>query len=321
MENIALPFLLLALTVTSQGAAIVPASLENGTVGSYKSYKCIAGTVEKPNAVMDCLPVLAEMRGESAQPHNYPYQLWQNSPRGCFVTATRSGSQGAVIVVPEVPADLVFLLFRCYQSNRGVPSSSAIIDVGGRLGYVIRLVPSTQSAEGQFVNDSASLSPTIGGSSNAITGAETAKGALQNRAPVNCASKSPRPAGAFTDCLAAMLKIVNEPGSGIPMTWDSPSDTRDWHADNCVITISPNTRPRDLKFEDVFTERSLINEIFWIMGKCFAGVEQEKGYDWGEVSVGSLRRWKITVSWGTPPRSSWIVPVENSTVTTVDNTQ
>lgn len=320
MRKIALPFWLLALTVTSQGAAIVPRTLENGTLGVYKGYKCAAGTVGKPNAVIDCLSVLAGMRGESAQPRNYLYQLWQDGPQGCVVTATKSGSH-AVIIVPEVPAELVFLLFRCFQSDRSVPSTSAIIEVGGSLGYIVRLVPPTPSAQGQFVNDSTSLSPTFGDSSDAVAGAETTKGALQSRAPVKCASKSPRPAGAFTDCLAAMLKIVNEPGSRIPMSWDSPSDTRDWHADNCVITISPNTYPRGGKIEDVFTERSLINEIFWIMGKCFAGVEQEEGFDWGEMSVGLLRRWKVTVSWGTPSRRIWVVPVKNSTVATADNTQ
>lgn len=314
MAVTALPFLLLALTFTSHGAAIVPASLENEAIRPYNDYKCVGGAVQKPNAVIDCLPTLAEMRGESAQPHDYYYQIWRDSPHGCSVTATRLGLQPTVLVVPEVPAELIFLLFRCFLSDRAVWSSSASIMSGYRQGYAIQLIPPAPSAEGQSANT------TFGLSSNAAEGAETSKIALQIRAPVRCATKSSRRAGAFSDCLGTMLKILNEPGSGIPMSWDTPSDTREWRTDNCIIVVSPNTNQRSVSLRDVFTERSLIPDIFWIMGKCFAGLEEGKGFDWGEMSVGGLRKWKVTVIWGTPSARLWVAPVENSTVARANNT-
>lgn len=109
---------------------------------------------------------------------------------------------------------------------------------------------------------------------------------LGNRASVRCLRTVAEPTGAFTDCLAALLTMVDEPGSGIPLPWQS-FDGRQWYATNCLVKVSVHSMPG---VPDVFTVRSLVTEAVWMMGKCFAGPERSRNQNFAKMDVGPLRK-------------------------------
>jgi hypothetical protein len=139
---------------------------------------------------------------------------------------------------------------------------------------------------------------------------------LRARAAVRCVKTIAEPAGAFTDCLAALLSMLDEPGSGIPLPWQS-FDGQQWYAANCLVQISVVSIYGD---PDVFTVRSLINEAVWMMGKCFAGPERSRNMNYAKVDVEPLRKWSLTLVWGMDSVGSTIAAHANSSVLAANDT-
>ncbi|KAL9594355.1 MAG: hypothetical protein Q9179_005440 [Wetmoreana sp. 5 TL-2023] len=229
---------------------------------------------------------------------------------------------GSTVVVRDLPDGVVFMLYRCFLADRRQPAKRATVYAGENGGYLLELVPPSVQQEDPAAVGAPSLPSTPANPpspADISPSVPTIRPSLQDRAPVRCASLRPQPTGAYTDCLATMLNMLDEPGSGIPMTWGS-SDARDWYAPNCRITISSiGGGKRDVK--DLFTERSLIYDALWISGKCFAGPRAARGYDFGEIPVGPLRRWKLTILWGLSSTKSTIGPEGNSSVSATKETR
>ncbi|KAL8737363.1 MAG: hypothetical protein Q9181_001738 [Wetmoreana brouardii] len=286
---------------------------------SYHGLRCNQGPVQKPDVAISCIRVLAQMRSESAQPRSFNYQEWQDRPGGCLVRATKT-TPGSTVVVRDLPDAGVFMLYRCFLADGRRPARSADIFAGENGGYLLELVPPPVQQEDPAAVGAPSLQSTPAnppGLADDSPSIPTIRPSLQVRARVQCASLAPQPTGAYTDCLATMLNMLNEPGSGIPMTWER-FDARDWDAPNCVITIS---LIRGRYIRDLFTERSLISDALWILGKCFTGSEAASGYNSGEVSVGPLKRWKLKVIWGLSPTKSTIGTEANSSVSAMNGTR
>lgn len=280
----------------------VSASSNSSKKNSFQMFRCLAGA-GKPDAVFNCLAVLAQLRSTPTNPRSFAYEVWQDKPNGCLITAFDSAGSRAIIDVRDLPDYLIFLLYRCFLTDRATASSSATIHAGQHLSYCLEINPPAQQDGPTRVGSASSMRTPRSASSVSAYRPDESNGAssfavhepsLRARAPVRCARTIAEPAGAFTDCLAAMLKMLDEPGSGIPVPWQS-SDARQWQAANCLVQL------RILSIyeaPDVFTVRSLIKEAVWMMGKCFAGPERSRHMNYGEMNVGPLRNWSLTLVWG-----------------------
>ena len=269
--------------------------------GPYHGFNCKRGSA-KPDAIINCLPVLEQLRRSPPEPRSFGYKVWQDKPNGCRVAAVKVGPSEATIVVPDLPNDLIFLLYRCYLMERSSPSPGAIINAGQDLMYRLEITPPPlQQIFARIGGPSflrlprlPSVAPTKSSSSPQFRlSLPTATPSLGGRTPPECVRSPDQVEGAFSDCVSALLEMLNTPGSDEPKTWQR-SDGRQWYVHNCVVRLEPPFS----RGEDVFSVRSLIYAAMWILGTCFAGPEESKRLDYGEVAVGPLKMCKLVVAWG-----------------------
>jgi hypothetical protein len=124
--------LLVTLVSASQtllNVSTVTASSNTSQGNSYQSFRCQTGA-EKPDAVINCLAVLAQMRSTPTDPRSFDFKRWQDEPNGCAITAIGVGEPRATIDARDLPNHLMFLLYRCFLTDRVTPSSSAMIFAG-----------------------------------------------------------------------------------------------------------------------------------------------------------------------------------------------
>ena len=285
----------------------------------YRSYFCRSGDEEKVNVVLNCLPLLLQLREAPVGVQGFEFELWQDRPNGCQVTASRNGPSYATINVRKVPQDLIFLIFRCFLSPRNRPAKSARIYGGSQLSYILELRPPPHDSIPDVVGGASVTRKPQPPSSVAASRAIASKDALtpapnstklEARAPVICGTVTGRPTGLFTDCLPVLQTMLTEPGSGIPEAFEG-SETQEWSAENCRIKVEAMFKggPRD-----VFTVRSLIDDAVWMMGKCFAGPMAASQQRFAQTPVGPLRRWKLKMAWGSDPQNLRIALGSNSSV-------
>jgi len=316
---------LVSASQTLPNVSKVTASSNTSQGNSYQSFRCQTGA-EKPNAVINCLAVLAQMRSTPTDPRSFDFKRWQDEPNGCAITAIGVGEPRAMIDVRDLPNYLVFLLYRCFLTDRVTASSSAMIFAGPLPSYRLEINPPTQQSGSTRVGSAASYvrTPHLPSSvsvyrpddTNGPSSLAVHMPSMRARPAVRCTRTIAEPAGAFTDCLAALLKMLDEPGSGIPLPWQS-FDGQQWYSANCLIQISVISIYGD---PDVFTERSLINEAVWMMGKCFAGPERSRSMNYAGVDVGPLRKWRLTLVWGMDLAEATIAAHAHSSVLAANDT-
>lgn len=291
---------------------------------SYHSFRCQIGA-EKPNAVIHCLAVLAQMRGTPTDPRSFDFKRWQAEPNGCTINAVGVGQPRATIDVRDLPNYLIFVLYRCFVTDRVTASSSAAIFTGPLPSYRLEIIPPTQHSGLTRIGSASSvgtphLPSSVSGNRsddpNAPRSLAVHMPSLKARATARCLRTIDEPAGAFTDCLAALLTMLDEPGSGIPRPWKS-LDGRQWYAANCLVGISVHVM---FGAPDVFALSSLINEAVWMMGKCFAGPERSKNKNYVEMDVGPRRKWSLSLVWGMGSAESTIAAHANSSVRATNDT-
>ncbi|KAL8957981.1 MAG: hypothetical protein Q9183_005928, partial [Haloplaca sp. 2 TL-2023] len=275
----------------------VPALSLQGVGTPYHHYKCKFGPPAQKDVAISCLRVLTQMQRERREPRIFVSERWHD-PSGCEVSVTLA-VPGSTIYVQDIPDDLIFLLYRCFLPDQVEASKSASILHSDGLGYKVEIWPPHDTTDALDPQSASVVETALPSdvSDSASTSVARRRLDLDSRSRVHCASRLLRPTGAYTDCLHTMLNILEEPGSGIPMSWEA-SDGRDWHAPNCVIKIQMLARTRRGGRPDVFTERSLIEEALWIMGRCFAGPEASQGYDSGKIAVGRFKKWGLSLEWG-----------------------
>lgn len=320
-------YLLATLVSTSQTLPNVSDALasSNSIQGaSYHSFRCQAGA-EKPNAVIHCLAVLVQMRSTPTGPESFDFKLWQAEPNGCTVTAIGVGQPRARTDVRDLPGDLVFLLYRCFVIDRGTTSSNATIFAGPLPSYRLEINPPTQQSGLTRIGSAPSvgtphLLSSVSGyrsdDTNGPPGLAVHMPSLETRATARCVKTIAEPAGAFTDCLAALLAMLNEPGSNIPLPWQR-FEGRHWYAANCRVDLNVHVASG---VPDVFSLSSLINEAVWMMGKCFAGPVRSQDKNSAAMDVGPLRKWSLTLVWGMGSAESTIAAHPNNSVLAANDT-
>ncbi|KAI4176891.1 MAG: hypothetical protein LQ343_000748 [Gyalolechia ehrenbergii] len=297
----------LASTVTSQESLILPhpgetsPSLDTGS--AYRQFACERGS-PRSNVAFNCIKILDELRRTPADPISFGHRYWEDTTYGCHITAEANyHSERPPVLVRDLPADLLFLLYRCFLETRPHPARSASINAGTHGAYRIRIYPPRGEPD---QDGAATLSPSAKSdpapdpaiAPNASTSLATTKTSL-GASVVRCSRKAPPIEAQFTECLPALMQIVNNPGSAVPLTWFG-EDTKEWHTPLCRMSVSPRNPSKMAMAGDVFSERSLIDDALWIMGKCFAGPEAARHIISGWKAVGPLEQWKLTLTLGLP---------------------
>ncbi|KAL8872290.1 MAG: hypothetical protein Q9174_002062 [Haloplaca sp. 1 TL-2023] len=288
--------LTLAIYPDSKPRLGIPALSLQGFGTAYHYYICDAGPPAAKDVAINCLRVLTRMQSERREPRIFVSEHWHD-PSGCEVSVTLA-VPGSTIYVQDIPDDVIFLLYRCFLPDR-VTTKSASIFHSDDLGYRVEIRPPPRPSEALEPQSASVVETTLpsGASETALISVAKRRPDLNAYGPVQCASRVLRPIGAYTDCLHTMLNILQEPGSGIPMSWEA-LDGRIWYAPNCLIKLRMLGRTRHGGMPDVFTERSLIADAMWIMGRCFAGPEASQRYDTGKIAVGPMKKWEISLEWG-----------------------
>lgn len=289
-----------AWTVKSQGSLALPQPGEIlGPGGGYHQYACEQGPLRN-NVAFNCIKILDELHRTPPDPVSFGHRYWEDKIYGCHVTAeVNRGSERPNILIRDLPADLIFLIYRCFVLSRQQPARSASINVGTNGAYRIRIYPprggpvldgiSTlpSSPETTFAADPA-IAP------NPSTTLANSKSSLK-LPPIYCSRQPPYSETQFTECLPVLMQIVNDPGSTVRRTWLG-EDSKEWHAPFCRMSIGP--RHPGKMGGDMFSEGSLIDDALWIMGKCFAGPEAARKVNSGWKPVGPLENWKIALTVG-----------------------
>lgn len=195
-----------------------------------------------------------------------------------------------IVIRDEIPDDLIFLPFRCFLEDRSSPSQGGSIRAGQSQSYRVTISPPPREPP----------SPDLASSESSFEARERAH---CRRTTLGAQG------GAYTDCLSALLQMLNNPGSDIPRPW-GVDDSKIWNSPNCRIILSFHGFP---SAPDYFSERSLINNAVWIMARCFAGPEAHKQANEGFMSVGPRRQCTLRMFWGLSTRGSSIEGTGNST--------
>ncbi|KAL8838363.1 MAG: hypothetical protein Q9170_002170 [Blastenia crenularia] len=245
------------------------------SVATYHGYRCLAGPA-RPNAIINCITTLDLIRRDTGTAQSFLQRDWQDSPGSCQVFARRQDQRSRIVVHEDLPDNLIFALYRCYQT-RNLPTVAGYIMAGPSLSYELEIIPPPEPPHIEL--------PT----------ANDISASLSDRGRTLCKKSPITVAGAYTDCLAALAQIYYGPQSSVPRLW-AVGDNKTWRAPNCRVHLSfsgfESAEP------DYFSERSLIADAVWVMGKCFAGPEGAKGYREGYLTVGTRREWTLTVRWG-----------------------
>ncbi|KAL8896700.1 MAG: hypothetical protein Q9207_007583 [Kuettlingeria erythrocarpa] len=270
----------------------------------YQEYRCEAGS-ERHHVAVNCLMVLDNLRREPAEPVTFKQRYWEDETFGCHITAEAKEGLEGTIVIPDLPNYLIFLLARCFLHERERSLSvarSASIQAGERNIYLVRIYP-PRGIQGQLGPAHSSARRFVAASNVSATEAAVEHhprraGAASlsrsgGRARVHCARGPGEAAGAFTDCLPTLLQILQNPSSATPIDWTTRTP-KSWVSPNCRLSIL-----RVWDGTDTFSEASLIDDAMWVMGKCFAGPEAARGMKEASTGVGPLKRWKLTIVWGT----------------------
>ena len=309
MKTVNLPIILacLASLVTSQRSITLPQPSEASTnlsAGRYHQFACEPGS-QRTDVALSCITILDELHRTSADPVTFNYRYWEDKASGCHITAT-AWRPSYTLIVRDLPDDLLFLLYRCFLATRSEPARSASIDAGQGDAYRIRIYP-PRGREDQ--NTIAAPSPSVEHpplpghaanqsiSSNISTGLANWDTSSRERSNVRCSRKALHTTAKCADCIATLMQIVNDPRSAAPYIWRG-GDTREWYVPNCRITVAHPVSYAGKR--DVFSLRSLIDDALWIMGKCFAGPEADRGMNSGVTAVGPTKQWKLIITLGIP---------------------
>lgn len=270
----------------------------------YQEYRCEAGP-ERHHAAFFCLQILERLRQEPAEPQTFNQRYWEDKVFGCHITAEATMRLGTAIVIPDLANQLIFLLTRCFLPLQPNPiSRSASIRAGFGLLYLVRIYP-PHGHEGSLSDASPPATEKSLGASNLSAADSTvvtrtssdvaaSEPSLGDRAPVRCASTAFQLAGAFTECLPALMQILHNPTSALVRPWLG-GNYKEWRVPNCRLSIS---RLREAVI-DSFSEWSLIDDAMWIMGQCFAGPAAARGMNQGWMAVGPRKIWQLELVWGT----------------------
>lgn len=128
---------LVSASQTFPNVSKAAASSNTSEVNSYQSFRCKTGA-DKPDAVINCLALLAEMRSTPTEPQSFDFKRWQDGPNGCAVTVFNVGEPRATVDVRDLPNLLIFLLYRCFLADRVIASSGASIFAGPLPFYFLR---------------------------------------------------------------------------------------------------------------------------------------------------------------------------------------
>ncbi|KAL8933005.1 MAG: hypothetical protein Q9211_006015 [Gyalolechia sp. 1 TL-2023] len=182
-----------------------------------------------------------------------------------------------------------------------MPARSASLDTGEGHAYRIRIYPPRGSPD---QGGAATLSPSAesGPATGPAIGPSPSTSLATSRSSlgvsvVYCSRKAQLSGAQFTECLPALMQIVNNPGPAVPLSWRG-DDRKEWHAPLCRMAVGPRNPDKMRTVQDVFSEQSLIDDAVWIMGKCFAGPEAARDMNSGWKAVGPLGQWKLTLTLG-----------------------